>query len=57
MRFVGVPDTIFRLVGGWELFDYFKNATRHIPTDCRPEENHISNLEFVGHRFVAVMGG
>jgi hypothetical protein len=52
MRFIGVLNTIFRLVVAWELFDHFKNAARHIPT--RPEANDLSNSEFVGHRFLAL---
>ena len=56
-RFVGALDAIFGLAAAGELFDYFKNATGHIPTDCRLEENHISDLELVGHRLVGIMGG
>jgi hypothetical protein len=54
MRFIGVLNTIFRLVVAWELFDHFKNDARHIPT--RPEANDLSNSEFVGHRFLAFQG-
>jgi hypothetical protein len=57
MRFVGALDAIVGLAAAWQLFDHFVDATRHIPADCRLEENDISNLEFVGHRFVAIMGG
>jgi hypothetical protein len=52
MRFVWTLDVIFRLAGTWKLFDHFENTTWHIPADCRPEDNNISDLEFVGrHRF------
>jgi hypothetical protein len=57
MRFVGALDAIFRLAGTRKVFDHFENATGHIPTDCRREENNLSNLGFVRHRFVAVLGG
>jgi hypothetical protein len=57
VSFVGALDAIFRLAGARELFDNFKDTTRHIPADRRLEKNYISDLEFVGHRFVAVMGG
>ena len=57
MRFVGVLDAIFRLaVTGKPLGD-FENTIGHKPTDCRIDGNDISDLEFVGHRFLAFPGG
>jgi hypothetical protein len=57
MRFVGALDTILRLAAAWKLFDHFENAAWHIPAECRPEDNNISNLEFVErHRFLAFPG-
>jgi hypothetical protein len=57
MWFVGALDTIFRLVDAWELLNDFEDTARPNPTDCRLEVNNISDFEFVGHRFVAIMGG
>ena len=57
MRFLSALNVIFRLITAWKLFDDFKNTTGHIPTECPPDGNDISNLEFVGHRFLAVVGG
>jgi len=59
MRFVGALDAIFRLAAAaWKLFDNFENAAWRIPTNCRPDDNSISDLELVGrrHRF-AFPGG
>jgi len=57
MWFVGALDAIFRLGGARKVSNHFENTTRHIPADSWLEGNHLSNLEFVGHRFVTVMGG
>ena len=56
MRFAGALDAIFRLAVTGKPFDHLENTTWHKPTDCRIDGNDISDLEFVGHRFVAVMG-
>ena len=58
MWFVGALDTVFGLYVARKLFDYFEKATRHIPTNCRPEKHNIPDIESMGwHRFVAVVGG
>jgi hypothetical protein len=57
VRFIGALNTIFGLAVARELFDYFKDATRHIPTDGRPKDNNISDFEFVEwHQFQLLRG-
>ena len=45
MRFVGVLYSILTLAVAWKLFDHFKNATGHKPTNCRVYGNKVSDLK------------
>ena len=57
MRLIGALDAMLGLAVARKLFDHFENTIWHKPTDCRPDGNDISDLEFVGHRFLAFPGG
>jgi hypothetical protein len=57
MRLVGALDAILRLIDARKSFHHFVDAAWHIPINCRPEGNDISDLEFVRHRFLASVGG
>ena len=47
MRFVGALDAILALAVTWKPLGHFENTTWHKPTNCRVDDNDISNLEFV----------
>jgi hypothetical protein len=54
MRFVGALDAILALAVAWKLLGHFENTSWHKPTNCRVDDNDISNFEFVGrHRCLA----
>jgi hypothetical protein len=54
MRFVGALDAILAFAVAWKLLGHFENTSWHKPTNCRVDDNDISNFEFVGrHRCLA----